>query len=293
MIIAVLLFLSSITILIFYYLLPNIEKSKPKVSKIKQKPKKTNKESDMLLRRLYVLGISKKSFQMWEYLFMGGTVVLEFAMNHNVIAACIYALVGRYLFRIILVLKASKLLNLMDSQTLQFVRTIADNLEIGESMTNAVTHAGLQLKEPLRVLVMNAINSSRADILLSDAIKGLSNELKTTVFEKLGRTIAKGINEGQAEIVFAIREIEHALKEGEKIAHKRADIIGGYMLMIIALFLLSLIVPLLEYLIKPSIWYALVNDVSWACIGGAVLNLYMSSSLNKYVRMYVERGEMI
>lgn len=278
----------------YYYLQPGIEKPKPKISKKKpKKDKKVTKEEEMLLRQLYVLGISKKTFQKWEILFMGGTALIEFAFNHNIIASGIYTLVGKYLLRMIIVMKAGKLLNLMDSQTLQFVRSVADNLELGETITNAVTHAGLQLKEPLRVQVMNAINSSRGDILLSDAIKGLSKELKTSVFEKLGRTIAKGINEGQSEIVFAIREIEKELKEGEKVANKRADIISGYILFIFAIFSISLTAPLFEYLIKPPIWKEVVGSVSWVSIAGAVINLYMASSFKKYLRMYVERGEMI
>lgn len=282
----------SIAISIFLYLNPYIKKDNMKKQSYRNKSEKQIKISEVLERQLFAMGMSHKSYKIWEAVIMASVGIFYIVFTRNIIAALISAYTGKHILQMVISYKAGKHTNLIDSQTLQFVRGIADHLELGEIILNSVKYSALQLKDPLRTVILRAINKSYGDSLLSDNIRALSDELKTPVYKELGNILAKGFNEGASEISSAVRKIEEKLQEGEKVARRRADIIGGYIVFLLAMFLICLLSPML-LLVKPIIWNEAVNNVSWVFIAGSLITLYMASSLKKHIRMYVERSEVI
>ena len=274
------------------YLSPNIKKeTKPRPSSI-QDPKKLTQAQLALERQLFAMGMSKKSYQMFEAVTMIALGIFSIAFTRNVFAALISAYTGKHILQMYISYKASKKINLIDSQTLQFVRGIADNIELGEIIFNAVKYSGLQLKEPLRSVIMRAVNKSFGENLISDNIRALSDELKTPIYKELGSVLEKGLNEGATQISYAVRKLEEKLQEGENVARKRSDIIGAFILFVLFMFLICLLSPML-LLIKYPIWEEAINNVNNIFVVGSLLTLFMAQRLKKYIKMFFERSEAL
>lgn len=277
----------------FLWISPLIKKQKRAGPKIPHLSKKSflNKNDSSLERQLLILKIEKHNFRLWDYGMMIGFTVLEFYLSDNLLASLLYAIVGRQIIRIMLTLKAAKVLSIQEAQIQQFVRGIADFLETGENMIGAITNAAQQLKNPLRDYLLTAINSTKGNRSLPDAIQGLTSQLQNPIFDVLSRLIGKGLEDGQAEIAFAFRQLDWRMKEGERIILQRAAIISNYLFWIAILLLSGSLAMFIEKTLYNTVWQEVIQR-PWVSIAGSAVDIILAFGLMKYTRLYTERGEI-
>lgn len=145
-----------------FWISPYIQRSQKWASvKTEKKPKLPRRVDLDLEKSLSVLNISQQKFRLWDIAAMVSTAFYEYVFTRDILSTLIYAIVGRMLLRIFITFKAAHKRYIQDAQTQQFVRGIADNLMIGESILEATMHSGQRVKEPLRSQLLQALNTTR------------------------------------------------------------------------------------------------------------------------------------
>lgn len=260
-------------------------------SKEAPKPKeKSRKKDEVLEQSLTLLNISPQKFRLWNMAAMGGCAFYEFLFTRDLTATLFYALVGRMLIRTYVALIAAHRQQMQDAQTLQFVRGLKENLGIEGNLVEAVRTVTHQLREPLRGELILALNSARGNRTLPEAIHELGLRIKNPVYTKLSRIMEKGLNEGQKELAFAFAQEEKSLREGEKLALKRAGKIRSFLMLLAGFFAFGAATPILELVFRSDVWRETTGHVYWAWSIGALLDLFLASGLKKFTRLYVRRG---
>lgn len=284
--------------IVFLWIYPNLKKERHQPWKPKELPKVHlpllfRKRDPELERSLAVLGLSAQKSRLLDWASMAGMGFYEFMVTQDIISALVYTLLGRMLFKAYIALKAAHKEQLQDAQTHQFVRGIKDNLSIESSLLEAVRNAAQQLKDPLRGELMLALNSTRGNRTLPEAIDDVGVRLLNPVYTQLSRIMEKGLKEGQREMTFAFEQVEKSLREGEKAAHKRASKIQSYLKLLTVFVFFGLATPILELLIRSDVWQATTGQTHWAWSVGAVFDLYLVMGLKKFTRLFVRRGGLM
>ncbi|MCB8818334.1 type II secretion system F family protein [Desulfosporosinus shakirovi] len=274
---------------------PYIQRGKGRVSDKTEKKLNPPRKVDLDLEKsLSVLTISRRKFQLWDIGVMVVAASYEYIFTRDILATLIYALVGRMLIRIYITFKAAHKRYMQDAQTQQFVRGIADNLTIGESILEATLHSGQRIKEPLRSQLLQALNTTRGNRTLPEAMADLSVQLINPVYMLLSRIIAKGLEKGQREIGFAFKQIDDRLSDGEKNANKRTQVIMTYFKWLYPFLTINVLIPPLMLLIKPDLWdFTTQSSARWAWVIGAIFVLYLSHGLKRFTRLYAQRGDLV
>jgi hypothetical protein len=266
---------------------PWLKKELPKVRLRKRKP-------DVELEQaLVVLGMSRQTFRWFDLAALVCTALYEYCLTHDLVSTLFYVLIGRSLYRTYIAIKAGNLQQMQDAQTLQFVRGIKDNLSIESNLLEAVRNAAQQLKEPMRGELLLAINSTRGNRTLPEAIYDVGQRLHNPVYAQLSRIMEKGLKEGQREMTFAFERVEKSLREGEKLANKRAAKIRSYLNVLIGFIVFGIATPILELLFHSDVWRETTYLASWGWSIGAVFDLYLVNGLKKFTRLYVRRGGLM
>ncbi|SPF55721.1 conserved membrane hypothetical protein [Candidatus Desulfosporosinus infrequens] len=281
---------------IFFWFSPytSLGQGKPWMPKELPKVKLRTRKPDVDLEQsLVVLGLRSQKFRLWELAAMAGTAFYEFSVTKDLLSTLLYGLLGRMLFRTYVALKAAHRQQMQDAQTLQFVRGIKDNLGIESNLLEAVRNAAQQLKEPMRGELILALNSTRGNRTLPEAIHEVGGRLHNPVYTLLSRIMEKGLKEGQREMKFAFEQVEKSLREGEKIANKRASKIRSYLKMLTCFVVFGLATPMIELLFRTDVWRETTYQTHWAWSLGAILDLYLASGLKKFTRLYVRRGGLM
>lgn len=262
--------------------------------KAEKTPKPPRKVDLDLEKSLSVMNISRQKFRQWDIGVMVLTASYEYFFTRDSLSALIYALVGRMLIRILITFKAAHKRSVQDAQTQQFVRGIADNLTIGESILEAAMHSCQRLKEPLRSQLLQALNTTRGNRTLPDAMSDLSVQLMNPTYKLVSRIMAKGLEKGQREIAFAFKQIDDRLSDGEKSANRRTRVIRSYFKWAYPFLVINLLTPPLMLWIKPDLWDLTTHSSAhWAWAAGAAVDLFLAYGLKKFTRIYAERGEMV
>lgn len=278
-----------------FWLSPYIQRSRGRVSVKTEKKLKPPRNVDLDLEKsLSVLNISQQKFRLWDIGAMVVAAFYEYVFTRDILSTLIYAIVGRMLIRIYITFKAAYKRYMQDAQTQQFVRGIADNLTIGESILEATMHSSQRVKEPLRSQLLQAINTTRGNRTLPEAMSDLSVQLMNPVYMLLSRIIAKGLEKGQREIAFAFKQIDDRLSDGEKNANKRTRVIMTYFKWLYPFLAINVLTPPLMQLIKPDLWDLTTHSSAhWAWVIGAMFDLFLAFGLKKFTRLYAERGDMV
>ncbi|WP_088186393.1 hypothetical protein [Desulfosporosinus sp. FKA] len=285
-------------VILYCWISPSIKKDRHKPWKPRDLPKiklrlRLLQPDAELEQSLTILGLSVSASQLLELAAMAGMGFYELMVTRDLLGTLFYGLLGRMFYRAYIALKAANRQQLQDAQTLQFVRGIKDNLRVESNLLEAVRNAAQQVKDPLRGELMLAINSTRGNRTLPEAIADVGVRLHNPVYAKLSRIMAKGLQEGQREMTFAFIQVEKSLREGEAMAHKRASKIRSYLKMLMAFLAFGLATPVLELLFHSDVWQETTEQTHWAWSVGAVFDLYLALGLKNFTRLYVRRGGLM
>jgi hypothetical protein len=281
---------------ILFWISPYTRRGQSKPWMPKELPKvklRTRKPDVDLEQSLLILSLSSQKFRLWDLAAIASTALYEFLVTKDLLSTLFYGLLGRMLFRTYITLKAAHRQQMQDAQTLQFVRGIKDNLSIESNLLEAVRNAAQQLKEPMRGELILALNSTRGNRTLPEAIHEVGGRLHNPAYTLLSRIMEKGLKEGQREITFAFEQVEKSLREGEKIANKRASKIRSYLNVLTGFVAFGLATPILELLFHSDVWRETTYQTHWAWSFGALLDLYLVSGLKKFTSLYVRRGGLM
>lgn len=279
-----------------FWISPYIKRDRYKSRRPKELPKITlrrRKRDAELEQSLVILGISAQKARLLELATMAGMGIFEYMVTKDLISTLFYLLIGRMFFKAYIAVKAAQKQQMQDAQTLQFVRGIKDNLTIESNLLEAVRNAAQQLQEPLRGELVLAVNSTRGNRTLPEAIRDVGMHLHNPVYAQLSRIMEKGLKEGQRKMTFAFVQVEKSLREGEKVANKRASKIRSYLKLLTVFVAFGLATPVLELLFRTDVWRATTEQTHWAWSVGAALDLYLATGLKKFTRLYVRRGGLM
>ena len=290
-----LLLFTCLFVALSFWISPHIKRGRSRVSVKTEKKQKPPRKVDLELEKsLSVLKISRQKFRLWDIGAMAAAAFFEFVVTRDILSTLIYAFVGRMLIRIYITFKAAHKRYMQDAQTQQFIRGIADNLTNGEPILEATMHSSQRVKEPLRSQLLQAINTTRGNRTLPEAMSDLSVQLMNPVYKLVSRIIAKGLEKGQREIAFAFKQIDDRLSDGEKNANKRSRVIMTYFKWLYPFLAINVLTPPLMQLIKPDLWDSTTHSSAhWAWFIGALFDLFLASGLKKFTRLYAERGDMV